>query len=62
MGRLLRWHCSLGVCLLQFERSHIVCRVLTSSSALSTIPALLYTFAERAIGLNTTVLGARYGI
>jgi len=25
---------------------------------LSTIPALLYTFAERAIGFNTTVLGA----
>jgi hypothetical protein len=29
--------------------------------ALSTIPALLYTFVENAIGLNTTALGARYG-
>jgi len=30
-------------------------------AALSTIPALLYTFLERLIGFNTTVLGARYG-
>jgi glycosylphosphatidylinositol transamidase len=33
---------------------------LTQIPALSTIPALLYTVVEKAIGLNTTVLGARY--
>ena len=41
-----------------------VCRmayVLIWITALSTIPALLYTFVERVIGLNTMVLGARYG-
>ena len=35
--------------------------VLTGIPALSTIPALLYTFVEKAIGLNTAVLGARCG-
>jgi glycosylphosphatidylinositol transamidase len=35
--------------------------VLTYLAALSTIPALMYTFVEKAIGLNTTILGARYG-
>jgi hypothetical protein len=36
--------------------------LLITIIALSTIPALLYTFIERGIfGWNTTVLGARYG-
>jgi len=36
-------------------------RPLTSFAALSTIPALLYTFIERGVlRMNTTVLGARY--
>ena len=35
--------------------------VLTWIPALSTIPALLYTFVEKVIGLNTSILGARYG-
>jgi membrane associated rhomboid family serine protease len=37
--------------------------VLTRFPALSTIPALLYTFVERAVlRMNTTVLGARYDL
>lgn len=38
-------------------------RLLTGAFvALSTIPALLYTFIERGIlGMNTAVLGSRYG-
>jgi hypothetical protein len=64
MGLLLRWRYSLVVC--TFLSPGIVPfsgKVLTSwaCTALSTIPALLYTFLERGIGLNTTVLGARYG-
>lgn len=40
----------------------ILADVLISIPALSTIPALLYTFVERGIlRMNTTVLGARYG-
>jgi len=64
MGLLLRWRCFLGVCTPSFLVGfHCGSRWLTWSSALSTIPALLYTFLERGIlRMNTTVLGARYAL
>lgn len=62
MGHSLHWPCSWDVST-PFRRACFRSerRWLTREPALSTIPALLYTFIERGLlHMNTTILGARY--
>lgn len=62
MGLLRRWLCSLDVGLYMLLAGlHDEWQIADGFLALSTIPALLYTFIERGLlGMNTAVLGARY--
>lgn len=60
MALLLHWHYFLDVCL-HILLDGLVGQIADGFLALSTIPALMYTFIERGLlGMNTAVLGARY--